>query len=114
LPGSGWLESSSKVAYLPVPGAAGHIPVNQLTYEKAGTRILVLYWYQNNRNIWAEEFQAKLRLLPDLIKYKRSDVSLVRLIAPLRSNAADTELTNCVQFMSLMFPSLVKQFGDPE
>src|SRR5690349_3034763 len=33
LPGSGWLETSSKIAYIPVGGSAKSIPVNQLTYE---------------------------------------------------------------------------------
>ncbi len=50
------------------PGRAAGIPVNKFVLEKAGQHILVLYWYQNDRNVWAEEFQGKLRLLPDLIQ----------------------------------------------
>jgi EpsI family protein len=111
LPGSGWLESSAKIASVAVPGARSSIPVNQLTYEKDGTRILVLYWYQNDRNIWAEEFKAKLTLLPDLIRYRRSDVSLVRLIAPMRGLTPDAELADCRRFAKLLFPSLVDRLG---
>ena len=110
LPGSGWLETSSKLTSMAVPGRPEGIPVNQLTYEKSAARILVLYWYQNDRDIWAEEFRAKLRLLPDLIRYRRSDVGLVRLIAPLREQNPSQELGNCTEFTKLVFPSLAERF----
>lgn len=111
LPGSGWLVSSSKIASIAVPGHAGEIPVNQFTMEQSDQRILVLYWYQNDRDVWAEEYHAKLRLLPDLIRYRRSDVSLVRLIAPIRGATPDAELANCVQFIGQMFPLLAEHFA---
>jgi EpsI family protein len=111
LPGSGWLVSSSKIVTIAVPGWPGGIPVNQFTMEQNNQRILVLYWYQNDRDVWAEEFRAKLRLLPDLIRYRRSDVSLVRLIAPMQSSAPDRELANCVQFTQRMFPLLAEHFA---
>lgn len=111
LPGSGWLITSSKTASIQVPGRAQAIPVNQFTMEKANQRILVLYWYQNDRDIWAEEYHAKLRLLPDLIRYRRSDVSLVRLIEPLVGSSADKELSDCRQFTWDIFPLLAKHFA---
>jgi EpsI family protein len=111
LPGSGWLVSSSKVVNFAVPGSPGGIPVNQFTMEKSNQRILVLYWYQNDRDIWAEEYHAKLRLLPDLIRYRRSDVSLVRLVAPLRGTTPDAELASCRQFTDRIFPLLAERFA---
>ena len=111
LPGSGWLETSSKISYLAVPGQAQSIPVNQLTYEKQDSHILVLYWYQNDRNVWAEEFWAKLRLLPDLIKYHRSDVSLVRLVAPVHGPTPEGELRDSSQLARLIFGDLAQRFG---
>lgn len=111
LPGSGWLERSSSIESVQVPGRATGIPVNEYVMEKAGDRILVLYWYQNDRNIWAEEFQAKLRLLPDLIRYKRSDASLIRLVTPIQGTSAGKELADCTEFTRLLFPELVERFG---
>jgi EpsI family protein len=110
LPGSGWLVQARSIINLTVPGRSGAIPVNKFILEKAGQHILVLYWYQNDRNVWAEEFQGKLRLLPDLIKYKRSDVSLVRLVQPLRGEDATQALTECKQFTNLIFPVLSEDF----
>ena len=111
LPGSGWLETSSKIAYIPVGGSAKSIPVNQLTYEKQDSRILVLYWYQNDRDAWADEFWAKLRLLPDLIKYRRSDVSLVRLVTPTHDSSADAELPKTVELAKALYTDLDRRFA---
>lgn len=111
LPGAGWLVTSSKILNVSVPGRVEPIPVNQFTMEKSGGRILVLYWYQNDRDAWAQEFHAKLRLLPDLLRYRRSDVSLVRLITPLRSQTPDVELANCVEFTRRLYPFLAERFA---
>jgi len=110
LPGSGWLVSSSKVESIQVPGRAERIPVNEFTLEKSGQHIFVVYWYQNDRNVWTEEIQAKMRLLPDLIRYRRSDVSLVRLVTPMRGALGAHQLEDCIAFTRLIFPSLVERF----
>jgi EpsI family protein len=114
LPGSGWLVQDRTIINLTVPGREAGIPVNKFVLEKSGQHILVLYWYQNDRNVWAEEFQGKLRLLPDLIKYKRSDVSLVRLVEPLRGDDASRGLTDLTQFTKLVFPALAEDFRRAE
>jgi EpsI family protein len=111
LPGSGWLVTSDKVTRISVPGEAGGIPVNEFTMEKSGSRILVVYWYQNSRNAWAQEFKAKLLLLPDLIRYRTSDVSLVRLILPLNSAASENEFEESVEFTQHLFPLLADHFS---
>jgi EpsI family protein len=111
LPGAGWLVTSSGETNIAVPGRPAGISVNRFTMEKSEQRILVLYWYQNDRDVWAEEYHAKLRLLPDLIRYRRSDVSLVRLITPLASSSSEKELANCVQFTQQLFPQLAEHFA---
>jgi EpsI family protein len=111
LPGSGWLVSSSKISNVAVPGRPAGIPVNQYTMEKGNQRILVMYWYQNDRNVWAEEYYAKLLMLPDLIRYRRSDISLVRLVTPLNGSSLDQELANCVKFTQDLFPDLAVHFA---
>jgi EpsI family protein len=110
LPGSGWLVRSSRIRPIIVPGRAEGIPVNEYVLEKNANKILVLYWYQNDRNIWADEFKAKLTLLPDLIRYRRSDVSLVRLVAPFTGEDTGPQLAYSQEFARLIFPSLVESF----
>lgn len=111
LPGAGWLVLSSKIASVEVSRSHPAIPVNEYVMEKDGKRIVVFYWYQNDRDIWAQEFHAKLRLLPDLLKYRRADVSLVRLVAPVQMSTGEQEIANCVRFTKAVFPELAERFG---
>jgi len=110
LPGAGWQVQSSRVGEVRDAGSAQAIPVNEYFVENARNRILVLYWYQNDRTAWAEEFRVKLRLLPDLIRYRRSDASLVRLITPVRGKSPEQELMQCREFARMMYPGLSNIF----
>lgn len=112
LPGSGWLVHLWKVIDLPVPNSPDVVPINEYVLEKSGQRILVLYWYQNGRRVWAEEFQVKLHLLPDLLRYHRSDVSLVRIVTTLGSDTTlDTALGQAMSFAHSLYPLLVQRFA---
>ena len=112
LPGSGWTARSRKVVPMAVPARSEPIPVNEYTLEKGRQQILVLYWYQNNRRVWAEEFHAKLNLLPDLMRYRRSDVSLVRIVAPL-GESSDV-LKSSTEFAQALFPLLAARLATAE
>jgi EpsI family protein len=112
LPGSGWLVHLWKVIDMPVPGKPETVPINEYVLEKSGQRILVLYWYQNQRRVWAEEFQVKLHLLPDLLRYHRSDVSLVRLVATLNADTSvEKALLQAMSFAQTLYPILVQRFS---
>lgn len=111
LPAAGWLVTSSSIITIPVPGRAEPISANEYRMEKSSERMLVLYWYQNDRDTWAQEFHAKLRLLPDLIRYRRSDVSLVRVITPLGSATSENELSSCLRFTQTVYPLLAQRFA---
>ena len=111
LPGAGWLVQSFTQTSVEVPGPTKSIPVNKFLLEKSGERILVLYWYQNNRRIWADDSEGKFRLLKDLARYRRSDISLVRLIMPLRQAGMDGEVDRCMDFAKALVPVLVDRFA---
>ena len=112
LPGNGWLTLSSKIVQIPVPGSEQQIPANEFVLQKDEQHILVLYWYQNNRRIWAEEFQAKLHLLPDLLRFRRSDVTLVRIVVPITGPQARRNLPPYGNaFAQALFPLLVERLS---
>jgi EpsI family protein len=111
LPASGWLTHAWDIVDLPIPGRPAGIPVNKYLLEKDGQKILVLYWYQNNRRVWAEDFGMKLNLLPDLIRYHRSDISLVRVITSVDSaGSIDKAFRTVGQFTGELFPTLIDRF----
>lgn len=114
LPGNGWNARSWRVIPMTVSSRPEAIPVNEYMLEKGREQILVLYWYQNNRRVWAEEFQAKLNLLPDLLRYRRSDVSLVRIVTPLNSSDSDHSLESSKNFAQALFPVLAERLDTGE
>jgi len=111
LPGAGWKPVQFGVVQAPVPGTLGSIPVNQYVLEKASQKLLVLYWYQNERRIWAEEFRAKIYMLPDLLRYHRSDVALIRIITSLDPNAVEATKSGLFKFVNAAYPSLAERFS---
>lgn len=111
LPGTGWLVRLWKVIRISVPGEPTAIPINEFVLEKGDQQILVLYWYQNERRIWAQEYEFKLHLLPDLLRYHRSDVSLVRIVTPINGDEPlEAPLKRAIGFARDLFPDLLRHF----
>jgi EpsI family protein len=111
LPNSGWLVRSFDIVNIPLPGRPQGIPANKYVMEKAGQQILVLYWYQNARRSWTDQLEAKLHLLPDLLRYHRSDVSLVRIITPIGQDTVDVSFRHARTFAIDLFPYLAQRLG---
>ena len=103
LPGSGYAPLESGVARLRA-GAAGEVEVNRYIVARGDSRSLVLYWYQTPARIVASEFAAKFWLVADSIRYRRSDTSLVRIVAPL-TEGADAE-AEARKFAAAVLPEL--------
>jgi EpsI family protein len=81
LPGSGWQPSESGSVDIAVPG--GSINVNHYLVAKGESESLVLYWYQSQGRVVADEFAAKFWLVADSIQKHRSDAALIRIVVPV-------------------------------
>jgi EpsI family protein len=84
LPGSGWQPSETGRIDVAIPGdPAGTININQYVVSKGGAQSVVLYWYQTQGRVIADEFAAKFYLVSDSIRNHRSDTALVRVVVPI-------------------------------
>ncbi len=83
LPGSGWATTQAGLISLNLPGWPEPVRVNRHLISRDSQRSLVLYWYQTSRRVVANEYAAKLYLMLDSIRYRRSDTSIVRIVVPL-------------------------------
>ena len=81
LPGSGWQQMETGRIDVPVSG--GSIHINQYVVAKGDAQSVVLYWYQSQGRVIADEFAAKFYLVSDSIKHHRSDTALVRVVVPI-------------------------------
>jgi len=61
--------------------AAGAITVNRYVVAHRTQRAVVLYWYQTPRRVTASEWAAKLWLVADALRDRRTDTALVRVVA---------------------------------
>lgn len=82
LPGAGWAPVRADRIMMSLPGRAP-FPVNRYLIARGQDRQLVLYWYWAHDRALASEYAAKFYLVTDSIKMRRSDGSLIRLVAPL-------------------------------
>jgi len=57
--------------------------INKLIVQKGVDQMLVLYWYQTLNRVTASEYSRKLFLVADAFRTGRTDVALVRVIAPV-------------------------------
>jgi len=98
LPGSGW--QPSETGRIDIPVNEGSIHVNQYVVSKGEAQSVVLYWYQSQGRVIADEFAAKFFLISDSIQHHRSDTALVRVVVPIppgRTQQAEKVGTDFVQ-----------------
>jgi EpsI family protein len=103
LPGSGFQPVES--GRIDVPVAGGSININRYVVSRGEQESVVMYWYQSQGRVIADEFAAKFYLIADSIRHHRSDTSLVRIEVPVsehmpREKASET----AVQFVQAAYP----------
>lgn len=86
LPGSGWAPLSSSSVELSVPGSVNSLEVNRFIVGRGTERTLVIYWYQTAHRVVASEYTAKIWLVLDSLRYRRSDTAIVRVVVPIPEN----------------------------
>jgi EpsI family protein len=90
LPGSGWQPIATREVPLKL-GDATVGTAKELVVARGIDRLLVLYWYQTLKRVTASEYARKLYLIADAFTSRRTDVALVRVIAPIDVREEDSE-----------------------
>ena len=85
LPGQGWEPTKTEAVDVRIPSDNTTRTINALVVEKGVDRLMVLYWYQTLNRVTASEYWRKLFLVTDAFSSGRTDVALVRIIAPIDS-----------------------------
>jgi EpsI family protein len=106
LPGSGWEQVATGFVEIPVEGEPQPIRINRYVVSHGEDKSVVLYWYQSPRRVIASEFSAKLWLVMDSIRYRRSDTALVRVSIPVWQNDEQGAMRMGVTFVESVFPVL--------
>jgi EpsI family protein len=107
LPGSGWEREREDYLDVAIPGMAEPIQVNRYIVSKGEQKSLVLYWYQTQNRVVANEYKAKLLTVGDAIRYNRTDTALVRVVVAVMGNEAAAQ-QEAVEFVQSFFVPLRK------
>ena len=103
LPGSGFQPVESGRIDVPVPG--GSININKYVVSSGEDESVVLYWYQSQGRVIADEFAAKFYLIADSIRHHRSDTSLVRVVVPVANGLTRDEANKtALKFVQAAYP----------
>jgi|HigsolmetaAR201D_1030396.scaffolds.fasta_scaffold15240_2 EpsI family protein len=107
LPGTGWLARMTDKISIPIPASDDSLTVNRYIMERGENKIVVLYWYQSHARTWTDEITAKMLMLPDIVRYKRSDVALVRVVSPVEGVVSpDQAAAPAVNLIQELYPTL--------
>jgi EpsI family protein len=107
LPGSGWQPSENGRIDVSVPGdgaGPGTIHINRYVVAKGDSQSVVLYWYQSQGRVIADEFAAKFYLISDSIRKHRSDTALVRVVVPVTPGRTAMADKTAVDFVQAIYP----------
>jgi EpsI family protein len=105
LPGSGWVFENTGRIHLDLPGRP-QSPINRYTVRRRDDRLVALYWYQTAHRVIASEYAAKVYLLVDSLRYRRSDTWLVRVVTPVTGNNEDVAEQAAIRFVGALYAPL--------
>jgi EpsI family protein len=106
LPGSGWSPTATGFLDVPIPSRNETIKINRYVVTKGDSRDVVLYWYQSQNRVIADEFAAKFYLVADAIRHHRSDTALVRVIIPVDHDDDAKATDEGMRFVQAAYPAL--------
>lgn len=107
LPGAGYQPVENESGRIDVAVNGGSIRINKYVVAQGDNESIVLYWYQSQGRVIADEFAAKFYLIADSIRRHRSDTALVRVVVPVtgQTNRQQASRT-AVDFVRAMYPMI--------
>jgi EpsI family protein len=109
LPGSGWSQISAADIDVKIPATGESIRINRYEVSKGDEKSLTLYWYQSQRRVVANEFDAKFWLVADSVRLHRSDTSVVKIVIPIFKDHEKEAEDIGIRFVQAVYPAL-RQF----
>lgn len=100
MPGAGW--QPEVLIQIPVEDTSTGTParINRFILSRGTDEVVVHYWYEANNRVIANEYLAKLYLVLDSIRYRRSDTSLVRVTVPVPNGTSrDAAIADGMRFV---------------
>ncbi len=107
-PGSGWNELSRRIVAVPLKNRT--IRINRLILRKGSERRMVVYWYQMQDRVIANEYLQRVGLIMNAITKHRTDGALIRISMAMREGASRNSWKILQKFVRDLYPRLTEFF----
>jgi EpsI family protein len=108
LPGSGWDAITTKVIQISTPQTT--FAANYMLAAKGAWKDVVIYWYQLNDRALTGDEGLHLRRIFETFRENRTDMALVRIVAPVSNGQLANATDSAVDFVRSAYPSIMVQF----
>jgi len=110
LPGAGWEAIENGNIRIAVPDWPEEILANKYVVSNGeDAKMVAIYWYQSHHRVIASEYSARFWLVLDSMRYRRSDTSLIRVLAQVQHEDYDAAARTAVTFVKAVFPAVLRQ-----
>jgi len=114
LPGAGWNPRMSRVMDIALPGSGHVFPVNYYRIAREDSEAVVLYWFQTPDGVYTFEQQLKAHRMFDAIVHNRTDMALVRIVAPVDQGGVGAADASAIQLAQLIYTQMLPYFPSKE
>src|SRR5262249_10343807 len=101
----------SSFVTIPLPPPHPSIIVNRYLIQKDREQQVVLYWYQSQGHVIADEVSARIAMVKSALVRNRTDGAIVRVMSPTYGSARETS-ERLVAYIQAMYPILGNYLPD--
>lgn len=109
IPGDGWKIISNKPQILKAK-KGNEIEVNRLIITKGNHKIVTYYWLKQGKEIFRQQYMARLNLIWFAIKENRADAALIRMVSEVGINEKIEETDARMQEMASELLNVISDF----
>jgi EpsI family protein len=105
MPGWGWEITSTDEIPLTSSASGKQVKINRYIIEKQGQKALMLYWYQAQGSVIANEYAGKVYLVWNALRTGRRDGAIVRFVVPVNGSVQQAT-DQALEFARAVYPQL--------
>jgi len=109
IPGDGWRITSNK-PFLLKDKKGDSIEINRLIINKGDHTIVTYYWLKQGKNIFRQQYMARLDLIWFAIKENRADAALIRMVSEVGSNEKIEDADERLQQMAAELLDVISDY----
>ena len=109
IPGDGWKIISNKPHILKAKNG-NLIEVNRLIIVKGDHKIVTYYWLKQGKEIFRQQYMARINLIWFAIKENRADAALIRMVSEVGSNEKIEETDARMQEMASELLDVISEY----